>query len=90
MEVQVWKEGSAGLSSIGQSSPIPQPPLPPPSISCTIDLPWKPRLAAAGGTTHVFSPRTGKIVRHIERWDVEIDRVLKSLLVPANRLPTNR
>ena len=58
--------------------------------SCIIDLPWKPKLAAAGGTTHVFDKETGKVVKHIERWDIEVDKVLKQLLVPANKLPTNR
>lgn len=59
-------------------------------FSCIIDLPWKPKLAAAGSTKHVLSASSGKVVEHIESWDVNIDRVLKSLLMPANRLPTNR
>jgi len=59
-------------------------------FSCIIDLPWKPKLAAAGGTKHVLSSTSGRVVEHIESWDVDINRVLKSLLVPANRLPTNR
>jgi len=59
-------------------------------FSCIVDLPWRPRLAAAGGTTHVLSPETGRVVRHVERWDVEVGRVLRSLLVPANRIPTSR
>lgn len=42
------------------------------SFSCVLDLPWKPRLAAAGGTTHVFSLETGRVVKHIERWDIEV------------------
>jgi hypothetical protein len=61
-----------------------------PVSSCIIDLPWKPKLAAAGSTKHVLSASSGKVVEHIESWDVNIDRVLKSLLMPANRLPTNR
>jgi len=59
-------------------------------FSCVIDLPWKPRLAAAGGTKHVFSSETGLVVKHIESWDVEVNKVLKSLLEPANKIPTNR
>ena len=39
-------------------------------------LPWRPRLAAAGGTTHVFDADSGKVVKHIERWDVEPGKVV--------------
>lgn len=59
-------------------------------FSCVLDLPWRPRLAAAGGTTHAFDRATGKVVKHIERWDVEPAKVLKQLLVPASKLPENR
>jgi hypothetical protein len=59
-------------------------------FSCVLDLPWRPRLAAAGGTTHAFDKSTGKVVKHIERWDVEPAKVVKQLLVPASKLPENR
>ena len=59
-------------------------------FSCVLDLPWRPRLAAAGGTTHAFDKDTGKVVKHIERWDVEPAKVVKQLLVPASKLPENR
>lgn len=36
-------------------------------FSCLLDLPWRPRLAAAGGTTHVIDPARGLVVRHEER-----------------------
>ena len=57
-------------------------------FSCILALPWRPRLAASGGTTHVFDPATGLVVRHIERWDVEPARVARQLLRPAAPLPT--
>lgn len=110
-------------------------------FSCILDLPWRPRLAAAGGprppcipsthpmrmqaawpwpvhaclcchsvccpiaapasrgwvgvharapaggTTHVIS--NGRVVRHIERWDVEPGKVVSSLFVPAAKVPSN-
>ena len=48
-------------------------------FSATLALPWTPRLAAAGGTTHVFDERTGRVVRHEERWDIEPAVVVKQL-----------
>ena len=30
-------------------------------FNAILQLPWRPRLAAAGGTTHVFSPVTAQI-----------------------------
>ena len=33
---------------------------------------------------------TGRVVKHLEEWDVEPGRVLKRLLRPASRMPTNR
>ena len=59
-------------------------------FSCVLDLPWRPKLAAAGGTTHAFDRGTGKVVKHIERWDVDPGKVVKQLLVPASKLPENR
>jgi hypothetical protein len=59
-------------------------------FSCVLDLPWRPKLAAAGGTTHVFDPSTGKVVKHVERWDVEPGKVVKQLLLPSSKIPENR
>ena len=59
-------------------------------FSCVLDLPWRPKLAAAGGTTHVFDPSTGKVVRHVERWDVRPGKVVKQLLLPSSKIPENR
>lgn len=58
-------------------------------FSGILDLPWKPRLAAAGGTVHVFDPKTGYVVEHIESWDVEPAKVVKNLLKPSTKVPSN-
>jgi hypothetical protein len=59
-------------------------------FSCVLDLPWRPLLAASGGTTHVLDSRTNKVVKHIERWDVEPSKVLKQLLKPASKIPESQ
>lgn len=58
-------------------------------FSCILDLPWRPKLAAAGSTVHVLDEETNKVVKHIEDWDVEPGQVLKSLLKPASKVPEN-
>ena len=52
-------------------------------------LPWKPRLAAAGGTLHVFDSNTNYVVRHYESWDVKPEVVVKNLLKPSAKIPRN-
>lgn len=37
-----------------------------------------------------MAQETGRVVKHIERWDVEPTRVLQQLLKPANRKPESR
>jgi len=59
-------------------------------FSCILDLPWKPKLAAAGGTTHVFEKDSGLVVKHIERWDIEPSKVIGQLLRPAAKFPTSK
>lgn len=59
-------------------------------FSATLDLPWRPILAAAGGTTHVFDPDTGLVVKHIESWDVEPARVVRQLLKPSAKVPATQ
>ncbi|KAL4425556.1 hypothetical protein ABPG75_009572 [Micractinium tetrahymenae] len=59
-------------------------------FSATLDLPWRPILAAAGGTTHVFDPDSGLVVKHIESWDVEPARVVKQLLKPSAKIPATQ
>jgi len=58
-------------------------------FSGILALPWKPRLAAAGSTTHTCDPATGLVVRHYEDWDVDVKEVLARLLRPANKIPQN-
>lgn len=48
-------------------------------FSATLGLPWSPILAAAGGTRHIFCPESGKVIKHIESWDVDPLKVLLSL-----------
>jgi len=58
-------------------------------FSAVVDaLPWRPKLAASGNTTHVLEGN--KVVKHIEAWDVDPWGVLKKLLVPASKLPENK
>uniref|UniRef100_A0A0G4FT86 SnoaL-like domain-containing protein n=1 Tax=Chromera velia CCMP2878 TaxID=1169474 RepID=A0A0G4FT86_9ALVE len=52
---------------------------------CTLGLPWRPTLAARGGTDHYFSPDTGRIVRHVEQWDIDPWDALKQLLRPGKQ-----
>lgn len=59
-------------------------------FSGILDLPWKPRLAASGGTTHVFDPITGRVVDHIESWDVSPGDVVRTLLKPSSKVPTSQ
>jgi Uncharacterized conserved protein (DUF2358) len=58
-------------------------------FSASLDLPWKPRLAAAGGTMHVLDPNTNLVVEHIESWDVKPGAVIKTLLKPSAKVPTS-
>ena len=48
------------------------------TFACVLDLPWRPRLAAKGGTTHALDA-SHRVVRHYERWDVEPKKVLTQL-----------
>jgi hypothetical protein len=58
-------------------------------FSAILDLPWKPRLAAAGGTLHILDPNTNLVVEHIESWDVKPAAVVKTLLKPSAKIPTS-
>ena len=51
-------------------------------FSCILDLPWKPLLAAAGGTVHVFDGNL-RCCKHIESWDVDPGKVVSQLLRPG-------
>lgn len=49
-------------------------------FSAILDLPWRPRLAAAGSTTHVIDPQQGLVVQHIERWKADPGKVCVAAL----------
>ena len=51
-------------------------------FSCILDLPWKPLLAAAGGTIHVFDGNL-RCSKHIESWDVDPGKVVSQLFRPG-------
>jgi len=59
-------------------------------FSALLQLPWRPRLAAAGGTKHVLDKESGRVVKHIESWDVKPGKVLLELVKPANKTPANK
>ncbi|KAG1666296.1 hypothetical protein FOA52_004777 [Chlamydomonas sp. UWO 241] len=59
-------------------------------FSCVLDLPWRPLLAAAGSTTHVIDADAGRVVKHIEAWDVDPKRVVAQLFKPSAKIPTNQ
>lgn len=77
LDVTGWEEGPDSLQTRWRFNAI-------------LDLPWRPRLAAAGGTKHVFSPETGRVVQHIETWDVEPWAVLRSLLKPSSKVANSQ
>ena len=53
------------------------------TFSSVLKLPWRPRLAASGTTTHVFDANN-RVIEHNERWESDISAVLANLLRPAN------
>lgn len=60
-------------------------------FSCVLTFPpWRPRLSAGGSTVHVLDPRTHRVTKHIENWEVEPGRVLKQLLVPDAKIPVTK
>ncbi len=44
----------------------------------------------AAASAHAPAQDSGRVVKHIEAWDVDPGRVVRSLLRPAARMPTNR
>lgn len=77
LDITDWKEDETAVTTKWKFSAI-------------LDLPWKPRLAAAGGTVHRFDPGTGRVVEHIESWDVDPGQVVRSLLKPSAKVPTSQ
>eukprot|EP00243_Klebsormidium_subtile_P004624 TRINITY_DN18773_c0_g1_i1.p1 TRINITY_DN18773_c0_g1~~TRINITY_DN18773_c0_g1_i1.p1 ORF type:complete len:262 (+),score=49.81 TRINITY_DN18773_c0_g1_i1:24-788(+) len=49
---------------------------------CVLGLPWRPILAASGGTEHYFNPTSKKIVKHVESWDISPADGLRQLIKP--------
>jgi hypothetical protein len=44
------------------------------------------RARYAGSTTHVLDLQSGRVVRHIEAWDVEPSKVVRLLFKPASKV----
>jgi len=53
---------------------------------CVLGLPWRPILAARGGTDHYFSQDTGRMYLHYEGWEIEPLDALKQILRPNPKL----
>lgn len=51
-------------------------------FSCVLGLPWRPILAASGGTDHFFNKESGKIYKHVERWDISPADGVRQLFKP--------
>jgi len=77
LNITDWEEGEGSLKASW-------------TFSCILDLPWKPKLAAGGSTTHIFDEDSGLVVKHIEEWSVEPGKVAKSLLKPGMPYPTSK
>ena len=77
LQILSWEESDDSLRTSWRFSGI-------------VDLPWHPRLAAAGSTVHVFDPETGYVVEHLESWDTEPVKVLRTLLRPSSKIPRNQ
>jgi hypothetical protein len=54
-------------------------------------LPWLPKLKPwTGSTTYIINPATGRICKHIEKWDISVcDAFLSTLLpcIPLGKAP---
>ncbi|GJP52153.1 hypothetical protein CLOM_g11248 [Closterium sp. NIES-68] len=55
-------------------------------FSCVLGLPWRPILAASGATDHYFNESTGKIYKHVEKWDISPADGVRQLLKPNPKL----
>lgn len=53
-------------------------------------LPWRPRLACSGSTTHVYSAVNGMVVEHVEQWAIDPRIVVKQLFTPSKRAKGTR
>ncbi|KAL3701163.1 hypothetical protein R1sor_019185 [Riccia sorocarpa] len=55
-------------------------------FNCVLSLPWKPILAATGSTEYFFSKESGKIIKHVESWDISPADGVRQLFKPNPRL----
>ncbi|KAL2650481.1 hypothetical protein R1flu_018609 [Riccia fluitans] len=51
-------------------------------FNCVLALPWKPILAASGSTEYFFSKESGKIIKHVESWDISPADGVRQLFKP--------
>ncbi|XP_021767132.1 uncharacterized protein LOC110731575 [Chenopodium quinoa] len=55
-------------------------------FSCIMSFPWKPILSATGYTEYYYDPRSGKVCRHVEHWNVPKMALLKQILKPSRQI----
>eukprot|EP00752_Nemacystus_decipiens_P016453 g14708.t1 len=72
LDVTSWEEEEASLKTKWR-------------FRCVLGLPWKPSLAAAGGTEFFFNQDSGRIERHVESWEIEPIDALKQLIRPGRK-----
>ncbi|KAF9614141.1 hypothetical protein IFM89_015460 [Coptis chinensis] len=53
------------------------------SFSCILLFPWRPILSATGYTEYFFDPKSGRVCRHAEHWNVPKMALLKQILRPG-------
>ncbi|CAM9854260.1 unnamed protein product [Laminaria digitata] len=75
LDVSSWEETDASIKTKWR-------------FRCVLGLPWKPTLAAAGGTEFFFNQDSGRIERHVESWEIEPIDALKQLIRPGRKKPT--
>ncbi|XP_074279813.1 uncharacterized protein LOC141605084 [Silene latifolia] len=52
-------------------------------FSCVLSFPWRPILSATGYTEYYFDVESGKVIRHVENWNVPKMTLLKQILKPS-------
>lgn len=55
-------------------------------FSCVLSFPWKPILSATGYTEYYFDPKSGKLCRHVEHWNVPKMVLLKQIFKPSRQI----
>uniref|UniRef100_A0A803KZE1 Uncharacterized protein n=1 Tax=Chenopodium quinoa TaxID=63459 RepID=A0A803KZE1_CHEQI len=55
-------------------------------FGCIMSFPWKPILSATGYTEYYYDPKSGKVCRHVEHWNVPKMALLKQLLKPSRQI----